>query len=130
MAAQEAETPTVHLPVIQHQWRPPEHDYFKVNFDAAVFKSLNLVGIGVVIRDWRGDVVAALSMPTALASTVVDLEALACRHAMLFAAEKDLQNVIFERDSISIINAIVQDNSVLTSHGDIVDNIRFLVSVF
>ena len=73
---------------------------------------------------------AALSMPTALAPTVVDLEALACRHAMLFAVEKDLQNVIFERDSISIINAIVQDNPVLTSHGDIVDNIRFLVSVF
>ena len=73
---------------------------------------------------------AALSMPTALAPTVVDLEALACRHAMFFAVEKDLQNVIFERDSISIINAIVQDNPVLTSHGDIVDNIRFLVSVF
>ena len=33
---------------------------------------------------------AALSMPIALASTVADLEALACRRAVMFAAEKDL----------------------------------------
>ena len=93
----------------QHQWRPPEHDHFKVNFDAALFKSLNLADIGVVIRDWHGDVVAALSMPIALASTVVDLEALACCRALLFAAEKDLQNVIFEGDSVSVMTAIAQE---------------------
>ena len=33
---------------------------------------------------------AALSMPIALASIVADLEALACRRAVMFAAEKDL----------------------------------------
>ena len=106
LAAQEDEAPTVHPPMNQHQWRPPEHDHFKVNFDAALFKSLNLAGIGVVIRDWRGDVVAALSMPIALASTVADLEALACCRALLFAAEKGLQNVIFEGDSVSVMTAI------------------------
>ena len=95
-----------------------------------MFKSFNLAGIGVVIGDRRGDVVAALSMPTALASTVTDLEALACHRAVLFATEKDLQNVIFEGDSISVINAIVQENSILISYGDIVDDIRSLVSVF
>ena len=76
--------------MIQHQWRPPEHDHFKVNLDATVFKSLNLADIRVVIRDWRGDVVAALSMPTALALTIADLEALACHRAVMFATEKDL----------------------------------------
>ena len=124
LAAQEDEASTIHSHVIQHQWRPPEHDHFKVNFDAAVFKSLNLAGIGVVIRDWCGDVVATLSMPTALALTVADLEALACRRAVMFAAKKDLQNVIFEGDSVSVINAIIQENPVLTSYGDIVDDIR------
>ena len=130
LAAQEDEAPTIHSPVNQHQWRPPEHDHFKVNFDVAVFKSLNLAGIGVVICDWCGDIVAALSMPIALASTVADLEALACRHALMFAAEKDLQNVIFEGDSVSAIIAIVQENPILTSYGDIVDDIRSLVSAF
>ena len=106
MAAQEDVAPTSLPSVNQHQWRPPEQDHFKVNFDAALFQSLNLAGIGVVIRDWRGDVVAALSMPTALASSVADLEVLACRRALLFAAEKELQKVIFEGDSVSVMNAV------------------------
>ena len=53
LAAQEEEAQPVHLPIIHHQWRPPKQGYFKINFDAAVFKPLNLAGIGVVIRDWR-----------------------------------------------------------------------------
>ena len=130
LAAQEDVALIAHPPVNQHQWRPPEHDHFKVNFDAALFKSLNLAGIGVVIRDWRGDVVAALSMPIALASTVADLEALACRLALLFAVEKDLQNVIFEGDFVSVMNAIAQEHPILTSYGDIVDDIRYVASAF
>ncbi|XP_075636496.1 uncharacterized protein LOC142608688 [Castanea sativa] len=87
-------------------------------------------GIGVVIHDWRGEATAALSMPTALASTVADLEALACRRAVMFAAEKDLQHVMFEGDSTSVINAVSQESPVLNSYGDVVDDIRSLVSVF
>ena len=128
LAAQEDEAPTVHSPVNQHQWKPPKHDHFKVNFDAIVFKSLNLARIEVVIRDWRGDVVATLSMPIALASVIGDLEALACRRALMFATEKDLQNVIFEGDSVSVITAIAQENPILTSYGDIVDDIRYVAS--
>nr|POF27224.1 hypothetical protein CFP56_12567 [Quercus suber] len=52
---------------------------FKVNYDAAVFKTLNLAGIGFIIRDWRGEVTAAVSMPVPLSMTIADLEALACR---------------------------------------------------
>ncbi|XP_023920887.1 uncharacterized protein LOC112032348 [Quercus suber] len=89
-----------------------------------------MAGIGVVIRDWRGEVMATLSMPIALAPTVADLEALACCRAVMFAAEKDLQKVIFEGDSASVISAISQESPVLNSYGDIVDDIRSLVSAF
>ena len=130
LAAQEDVAPTPLASVNQHQWRPPEQDHFKVNFDAALFQSINRAGIGVVIRDWRGEVVAALSMPTALASSVADLEALACRRALLFAAEKELQKVIFEGDSVSVMKAIVQEHPVLTSYGDIVDDIHDVASTF
>jgi len=47
--------------VLLHQWHPPNLDVHKVNFDAAVFKASNSVGIGVVVRDWRDKVVGALS---------------------------------------------------------------------
>ena len=47
----------------------------------------NLAGLGVVIRDWRGEAIGALTMSVPLAQTVVELEALACRRAMQFAKE-------------------------------------------
>ena len=77
-----------------------------MNFDAAIFKVSNSAGIGVVIRDWRVEVTAALSMLVPLSISVADLEALACRRAMLYAAECGLHSVIFKGGSASVINAI------------------------
>ena len=106
LAAQEDEDLPVPLPPALHQWRPPEQGYFKVNFDAAIFKVSNSACIGVVIRDWRVEVTAALSMLVPLSISVADLEALACRRAMLYAAECGLYSVIFKGGSASVINAI------------------------
>ena len=130
LAAQEEDDLPMPLPPTEHQWQPPEQDSFKVNYDAAVFKTLNSAGIGVVIRDWHGQVSAALSTPVPLSSTVADLEALASRRAVMYIAKNDRHNVIFEGDSASVINAISQESRVLTSFGNIVDDIRALVFVF
>ena len=73
------------LPPVLQQWRPPEADHFKLNFDAAVFNSLNLAGIGVIARDWRGAVIGVLPMPIPLTQSVNEVEAIACRKAIQFA---------------------------------------------
>ena len=88
----EAQDPTTATPVsspihILQQWRPPDENIFKANFDAVLFKSEILAGLGVVIRDWRGEAIGALTMSVPLAQTVVELEALACRRAVQFAKE-------------------------------------------
>nr|POE87173.1 hypothetical protein CFP56_65776 [Quercus suber] len=64
------------------QWRPPDACIFKANFGVAVFKSKNLARLGVVIRDWRGEAIGALTMSVPLAQTVVELEALASHGAV------------------------------------------------
>ena len=38
----------------------------------------------MVVYDWRDKVVGALLMPIPLSNSIVDLEALACRHAIQF----------------------------------------------
>ena len=50
------------------------------------------------------------------------MEALACRRAVMYIAKNDLHNVIFE--------GVSQESTVLTSLGNIVDDIRALVFVF
>ena len=47
---------------INHHWCPSIQFQYKANFGDAVFQSNNSVGLGVVIRDHRGDIVGALFM--------------------------------------------------------------------
>ncbi|KAK9993423.1 hypothetical protein SO802_023126 [Lithocarpus litseifolius] len=79
----------------------PAHDHpngkkstLGANFDAVVFKSLNLAGLGVVVKDWRGEAIDALTTSVPLAQTVVELEALACRRAVQFAKEIGLTQTL------------------------------------
>ena len=120
--------PALSLPPVMQQWRPPEADHYKVNFDPAVFKSSNLASIGVIIRDWRGEAIGALSMPIPLTQTVNELEALACSRAVQFAGEIGLQKVIFKGNSSVVINALSQGSGCFSSYGNIIDDILFLVA--
>uniref|UniRef100_A0A7N2L004 RNase H type-1 domain-containing protein n=1 Tax=Quercus lobata TaxID=97700 RepID=A0A7N2L004_QUELO len=46
--------------VLQHSWLPPSNQLYKVNVDGAVFKERKESGVGVIIRDVNGLVVAAM----------------------------------------------------------------------
>ena len=73
------QTPAATGPSLPQQWQPPNENKFKVNFDAAVFKSCKQAGLGVIVRDWCGEAIGALSTSVPAAQTVMELEALACR---------------------------------------------------
>ena len=51
---------------------PPAPNIYKVNFDAAVFRSSNYAGLGVIVRDNCGAAIGALSMPTSLGWSVAE----------------------------------------------------------
>ena len=112
------------------QWRPPDPQCFKVNFDAALFRRSNLAGIGIIARNHDGEAVGALSSPIPMAQSVADLEALACLKAVQFALEIGLTRVVFEGDSAVIINALLHGAGELASFGNILDDIRLHSSVF
>lgn len=42
-------------------WALPMENWYKANFDAALFKHLGMAGLGVVFRDSTGNLIAALS---------------------------------------------------------------------
>ena len=72
----------------------------------------------------------ALSIPISLGSSVAELEALACLRAVQFASEIGLTRVVFEGDSAAVINALRQGLGELTCYGNMLDDIRVLVSAF
>ena len=49
---------------VKKKWSPPVRDSFKTNFDRAMFNESDDVGIGVVILNSAGKVMAALSEKT------------------------------------------------------------------
>ena len=87
-------------------WRPLDHDYIKINFDGALFSKENRAGIGVVIRNEAGLVLASLSQQIPLPTTVSEVETLAGRRALEFAAEIGVNKVILEGDSSILIKAL------------------------
>ena len=80
-------------------WVPPSNLWFKVNTDVAIFKNLGTVGIGTMIRDHVGTVIAALSQYLHLSLGPLEAEAKAMGVAVSFAWDVGIQEVIFETDS-------------------------------
>lgn len=73
--------------------------WYKVNFDGAVFASVNRAGLGVVIQNCEGLVIASLSQMVPLPHTVVEVETMAARRALELAAKLGFDNLVFEGDS-------------------------------
>uniref|UniRef100_A0A2N9IQD1 CCHC-type domain-containing protein n=1 Tax=Fagus sylvatica TaxID=28930 RepID=A0A2N9IQD1_FAGSY len=87
----------------QVRWKPLSSNFYKVNFDGAIFKESNTGGLGVVIRDYTGMVIATLSQKVHGTHIVEMIEALAARKAILFAKEVGVFDAEFEGDAETVI---------------------------
>ncbi|KAL0016359.1 hypothetical protein SO802_003428 [Lithocarpus litseifolius] len=88
------------------KWRPPDQCEYKTNFDGAMFHDIGEAGLGVVIRNHDGEVMAALSEKIPQPSSITLLELLAARKVAIFVHEVGLHNSILEGDSETVIKAI------------------------
>ena len=59
------------------KWRPSESDEFMTNYDGDLFMDTNKVGKGVIIRNGKEEVMAALAEKISMASLVEFVEAIA-----------------------------------------------------
>ncbi|XVF57189.1 hypothetical protein PTKIN_Ptkin06aG0184100 [Pterospermum kingtungense] len=73
----DAQLPTAFVRVrSQTRWEPPLRDIVKVNFDGALRKNDRVAGVGVVIRNARGEVMGALAAPIKWVSNPMWVEAI------------------------------------------------------
>lgn len=74
---------TTHLKPTAPKWQPPPKDTYKINYDSAIFSKSEEAGIGVVIRNERGEVMASLAKKVNKSSEGVEaIEAMAARRAI------------------------------------------------
>ncbi|KAK9997230.1 hypothetical protein SO802_021916, partial [Lithocarpus litseifolius] len=85
---------------------------------------LGAASIGVVVRDSTDEVLAAMSEIIPLPSSIVVLETLAARRAVVFLKELDLHSLIFEGDSKESILAIKNQSIHHPSVGHLIKDIN------
>ena len=108
------------------RWKPPDQGVYKVNYDGAISVQQVRAGIGVVIRNEDGAVMASMSQQLPLPTTVAMVEALAARKAVEFALELGLTKVIIEGDSKVICRELQDPNLSLALHGHILPDVKCL----
>ena len=111
-------------------WQAPSSNTYEVNFDGALFAAENRAGLGMVIRNSKGQVMLSLSEKTSLPYTAIEVEALAARRALKLALETGFQQITLEGDSQILISALVNNTHSLSSFGHILKDIQFLASCF
>lgn len=105
------------------RWRPPSGSVYKVNFDAPVFASTDSSGVGVIIRNDKGEAMAALSVAGPSVSTSEEAEVLACRKALEFAVDAGFRDVVVEGDNSAVMKAILSPRARWSRLGHLYEDI-------
>ena len=91
-------------------WVAPPTGYFKVNVDgASPLDDHSVSGVGAIVRDDSGNIVAALSKALPSHYPAEWTELLAMEQGVLLAMELGIPNVIFESDAASVVQAVMHD---------------------
>ena len=108
------------------KWRPPLGELYKTNYDGAVFSESGEAGIGVVVQDAKGEVIAALAEKITYPGSVVLLEALATRRAAKFIVELGISLFEFEGDLEVVYRALRTTDWSHPSFGQIIKDTNLL----
>ncbi|XP_075654998.1 uncharacterized protein LOC142625188 [Castanea sativa] len=106
------------------RWVPPQDMFYKANYDAAIFDNSSSAGLGVVIRDCHGHVIAALSQKIPLPNSIEAVEALVALQAIVFAKELCIFKVVVEGDYLRVVQALKAKERCYTLHGNIIEDAR------
>ncbi|KAH9696701.1 rnase h domain-containing protein [Citrus sinensis] len=95
----------------QQVWNPPPTGWYKVNMDAAIQMENSKAGLGVVIRDTSGKILAAAIQITGFRGDVACMEAEAVLFGIQVACQAKCDPIIIESDSLEVVELSLQRKS-------------------
>ncbi|XP_062152053.1 uncharacterized protein LOC133860474 [Alnus glutinosa] len=87
-------------------WKPPPEGTIKVNFDAAINKSAGYVGVGLIVRDYLGNLKGAQRLSFSLLTDAYNAELMAASRATILCTQAGFLNVILEGDALKVIKDV------------------------
>uniref|UniRef100_A0A803Q3I7 RNase H type-1 domain-containing protein n=1 Tax=Cannabis sativa TaxID=3483 RepID=A0A803Q3I7_CANSA len=123
---------TLTPPTVQQapKWQPPPNNCFKLNVDAATNVDQKKLGIGAIIRDHNGSVVAAYSKVVQGSFRSDEMEAKALFHALNWASQNRFAVTHIETDALRVSNALSFVSQDLSCFSDLIMDVRCLLSFF
>ena len=97
--------------------------FLKANFDGPVFSEYGYSGVGVVVRDERGNFVAGTSHKISGIFSPEVIEAYAARTAISLLLQWKVPNIILEGDSLKIVSMLKLMESDDSAYGVLLDDI-------
>lgn len=94
-----------HMALDEVKWCAPDPDEIKINCDGACDSESKQAGIGVIARNYTGQVMSGSSLPT-LSNSALIVEASAALEGLRLAKSLDFQNVVLEVDSEQLIFSV------------------------
>ncbi|GJY38210.1 reverse transcriptase [Tanacetum coccineum] len=108
-------------------WKKPQAGKFKFNCDAAWQKESGKVGLGFVARNCNGEELISGAKSECYANSPLEAESKAIWWANIHARSRGYSNVVFETDSLSLVNALRNQCiplQIATLFSDILSNLR------
>lgn len=93
-------------------WQPPTINQVKLNWDAALNNSIKTLGLGMIIKDYKGEVITSACDNKQCQYSPVITEALTLSSAMTLCQDLGFPQVVFEGDCKEVV-------MVATSRDDI-----------
>ncbi|KAK1551128.1 hypothetical protein Q3G72_030748 [Acer saccharum] len=88
------------------RWIPPPPWVFKINSDAAMDVKLGKVGVGIIIRNVRGDVLSSSPQPISAGFGVQIAECVALLRGLQLGVSLGLVPCIVESDALTVVNLV------------------------
>ncbi|XP_042974784.1 uncharacterized protein LOC122306423 [Carya illinoinensis] len=112
------------------RWHPPPSDFLKLNIDGATFPELSVAGVGVVLRNHKGEVIVACSKVEKEVSSAEFIEAVALLRGLQLCVQWGIPKLMLETDCLILVNALNGNSECLTDFAFILQDIRRLMAAF
>ena len=111
-------------------WNPPKQGWYKVNTDGAVFRETGSYGIGVVVRNEKGQIMGALCRRLEMLLGVLEVEAKAVEEGVQFARDLSLGRIVIECDSQAMVNSFCKQGPMQSNIQKVIEGTRLGLRCF
>ncbi|XP_042983225.1 uncharacterized protein LOC122312634 [Carya illinoinensis] len=110
------------------EWTAPPSSFYKANWDVAVDKGKSRIGVGVIVRDSSGMVMASMCSSMLLDPDPLLGEAVAALKASTLCSNIGLDQVMLEGDSLAVVQAVQSREECWSPTGLVIRDIKLVLS--